>query len=454
MRHLRLITRTASVPTVWRVPFHLTVVAESDSYLKWAAGLVGQLPAGTRRDVLLSYSPVRPSASQQAAALAGTSFAGRELTSVSPGQFVERVSQQRPDAVLLACTGPTAHAYQEALSRAAHRPVVVAGIPGIALPARRRAWGYRGAVDLLVVHSRREVREYELVRCLTGRSGRIGLATLPFLPALVSPDETPGSSETPGASGAGRVPQGGVGHGRAAVPGAHLRPGAVVFATQAKVPRLPEDRVAILRALDDLAGHRPDLDIVIKTRGEPGETHTHYESHHYAHVLRSLKETGRLIHPDRLVLTNGPMAEHLDRATALVTVSSTAALEAIGRGLPVLLVDDFGVGDQMINEVFVGSGCLAGLDAVAKGAFRHADPEWLDDNYFHPAHENTWVEELFALRERAAARRLPPLASGLDPTRSPRRRRRDRLRLTRLGSVVARRRRQLRHLAGRARSAI
>jgi hypothetical protein len=139
------------------VSHHVVAVAESDSYLKWAVSLLAQLPTPARVDIVIARSPVRPSATQRIAALAGTAFADHDPEVLSPTQLARRVERDRPNAVLLACTGPSAHAYQEALGRASHRPVLIAGIPGIALPARRRAWGYRGAVDLFVVHSHREV---------------------------------------------------------------------------------------------------------------------------------------------------------------------------------------------------------------------------------------------------------------------------------------------------------
>jgi hypothetical protein len=170
------------------VSHHVIAVAESDSYLKWAVSLLAQLPAPTRVEIVVACSPVRPSPSQRLAALSGTAFADHDPEVLSPTQLAKRVDRDKPNAVLLACTGPSAHAYQEALSRCLHRPVLLAGIPGIGLPARRRAWGYRGAIDLFVVHSHREVEEYERVRELTEKTGRVGLATIPFLfPAGIAP---------------------------------------------------------------------------------------------------------------------------------------------------------------------------------------------------------------------------------------------------------------------------
>ncbi len=408
------------------MPHRVLAVAESDSYLKWSVSLLAQLPAETQVQVVVARSPVRPSAAQQAAALAGTTQAGRSLDVVSPAQLKHRIERDRPDAVLLACTGPTVHCYQEVLSRAAHRPVLMAGIPGIALPARRRAWGFRGAIDLMIVHSHREVEEYERVRVATGKRATIGLATIPFL----APDARRMAEVT-----------GGVPIIEPSVE-ARLR-NRVLFATQGKVPVRRSEREQILLALAELARSRPDLRVVVKTRGVVGEFHTHYEQFHYEVLWRDLVRSRRVASSALIQFEAGSMAEQLRTAAALITVSSTAVLEAMALDIPVLLLDDFGVNPQMINEVFAGSGCQRGLDALIAADFRHPDVQWSTQNYFHPVAENTWMELLDDLVEQAQAGKLPALTDGLDPGRSDRRRRRDRMRLTWAGSELSRARQRL-----------
>ena len=409
------------------MPHHVLAVAESDSYLKWAVSLLAQLGPSARVEIVVARSPIRPSAAQQAGALAGTAFAGRQLSVVSPAQLRRRVERTRPDAVLLACTGPTAHAYQEVLSSARHRPVMMAGIPGIALPARRKAWAFRGAIDLMVVHSHREVEEYDRVRVLTGKSARIGLATIPFL----APDAQLAASAT-----------GGVPVIEPAAPAAVRN--RVLFATQGKVPVLRNERERILLALAELAGNRPDLRVVVKTRGVPGEFHTHYEHFHYEVLWRELVAGGQVADGGLLEFAAGSMAEQLRTAAALVTVSSTAVLEAMALDIPVLLIDDFGISEEMINEVFVASGCQRSLAALVAGDFRHPEEWWSRENYFHPVAENTWADLLGELVKAAAAGQLPAIATGLDPDRSAQRRRLDRVRLSWAGSELSRMRQRIR----------
>ena len=182
-----------------------------------------------------------------------------------------------------------------------------------------------------------------------------------------------------------------------------------MFAAQAKVPSLREDRVRLLGWLADAARRRPQRRVVVKVRARAGEAQTHAESYDFADLLADPSvraELGGTL-PPNLVVEDGPMADHLARASALVTVSSTAVLEAVAEGVPSLVVDEFGVEPKLINTVFVGSGLFGGADDLVSGTVRHPAPEWLDDNYFHGADVDDWLERLDGLVSRRREAPLP-----------------------------------------------
>jgi len=80
----------------------------------------------------------------------------------------------------------------------------------------------------------------------------------------------------------------------------------------------------------------------------------------------------------------------------------------------VLAIDDFGVGAELINTVFEGSGLFGNCADLVAGRFKKADPAWLYDNYFHGRMGDDWVEqatELLALRD-ATGFPLKPLTRG------------------------------------------
>jgi hypothetical protein len=177
----------------------------------------------------------------------------------------------------------------------------------------------------------------------------------------------------------------------------------MVFATQAKVPAERADRLRVASMLVRAAEADPTRRVVVKLRAAAGEHQTHVEQDGYPELLASL---GPL--PPNLVTSTASMREALATAEGLVTVSSTAAIEAIASGIPVIALDTFGVSAQLINETLADADLLAGEEDVIARRFRHPDPEWLDDNYFHAPHADDWTDHVEDLLGRRAAGRLTP----------------------------------------------
>ncbi|GGI48068.1 hypothetical protein BCL57_002868 [Agromyces flavus] len=355
----------------------LLVVADADSYVKWGAALASTLgPEWTARLVVIA-SPVQPSARQLRHALAGTRFEPAEVLTIpleprgGAGGLDDELDGFDPHAVLLALRGPFVRVVAPRLNRRPNRPAILSGFPGLTIPAVPKAVVYREQTDLIVLHSRREVRDFRANADDLGVDPMFGLATLPFL--------------------AGEA-------------GDRAAATDIVFAAQAKVPAERDDRLELLAALAELARRRAPHRVVVKVRARRGEAQTHAEEHDYADLLAELHDA-----PANLVVEDGPMADQLDRAAALVTVSSTAALEAVARDLPALLVDDFGVSPAMINTVFEGAGLFGSTTDLVAGRFRHADPGWLADNYFHEPDADDWAGRLEALVSAREIVPLPPL---------------------------------------------
>ncbi|GAA1838027.1 DUF6716 putative glycosyltransferase [Agromyces salentinus] len=348
----------------------LLVIADSDSYVKWGAALASKLPPRWHVELVVLASPVQPSPTQLAHALAGTRFSPRRTRVLHLDDLDGLLDVLDPHAVLLSLRGPFVRVVAPRIERRRDRPVLVSGFPGLTIPAVPKAVIYREQTDLIVLHSRREVREFRANAAELGLGMTFALATLPFLASA----DAAGPAASSGSD--------------------------IVFATQAKVPAERSDRVHLLAALAELARRQPDRRVVVKVRARRGEAQTHAETFDYADLMAEVDP------PDNLVIEDGPMAEKLARAGALVTVSSTAALEAIALGLPTLLVDDYGVSPAMINTVFEGSGLLGSTRELVEGRFGAADAAWLADNYFHPAQADDWVRRLESLAE---AREIVPL---------------------------------------------
>ncbi|MBO9625333.1 MAG: hypothetical protein J7484_03045 [Microbacterium sp.] len=419
----------------------VVAIADADSFVKWSASLLGSVP-GIRPHLLLVRTPLTASAAQERTALAGTGLDPAAVSRIVFGETGPWLEAQRPDVVLLAGRGPFVRLMGRVVDSLTHRPVTVAGLPGMAIPAQRGALDYRRYADLLVVHSHREERAFAELGARIGAQVPTALATLPFARArerMLSPE--------PVRIGGGRGPKAPLGweetrapggdpvraevlvHSTAAsstassADGASSNEGAasslpvrrcpatdLVFAAQALVPMAREERAEIASTLVRAAHADPDRRVVVKLRSRPGEAETHRERDSYSELLDGRR-------PENLVFSYESMASALRTAAGLVTVSSTAAIEAVAQGVPVIALDSFGVSKSLLNTVFIGSGLLGGRSEVVAGRFRHPHPGWLRDNYFHPESESTWwerVEALVALRRAGAlpARRVPAARGG------------------------------------------
>lgn len=340
-------------------------ISDSDSYLKWAVALADGAPAHWAVRHLVVGNVIAPSAAQVAAVLAD--HPGRPIGRTPAARLARTVRSLAPDVVLVACTGPALAAVLDLLewggALGTDRPVLVTGLPGISYPANELAVRHRVGSDLMILHSHRERAAYAAVaERLAGPA--IALASLPFL-ARARP-VAPGGDE-------------------------------VVFAAQSLVPAGAAERRAILAALADLP---PRLVPVVKVRALPGERQAHNERLPYAELWSGMAQ------PREIEFRAGSMAAALERAAGFVTVSSTAALEALAAGVPTLVLDEWGVSGELINEVFTGSGLLGGLDRLRAAQFAAPEAAWLRANYFHAAGDNDWIERVAALAEARRAGRL------------------------------------------------
>jgi hypothetical protein len=349
-------------------PLRVLGVADSDSYIKWAAALLDRMPAEWTRDLVVLATPAQPTERQLEAVLAGTD---RRAPRLEIDELEHRIRSERPDVVVLALRGPVVRFLARAVDRVTRderRPVIVTGMPGISIPATYLALYYRAQTDLLLLHSAQEIRAFQQLAADNGLDQRFALANLAFLPA----------------------------------PRSAARGDDVVFAAQAKVPAELEDRVLLLERLADVARRRPDRRVVLKLRGLAGEPQTHAERYPFDTLLAGLADA-----PPNLVVSTAPMSDALARASVLATVSSTAAIEAIAMRVPVVLLDDFGVCDALINSVFVGSGLFAPSSSLVGNAFPQPDARWVAENYLHDTADADWVDAIQELAERHAGARVP-----------------------------------------------
>ncbi|GAA1924341.1 hypothetical protein GCM10009775_15830 [Microbacterium aoyamense] len=342
-------------------------VADTDSYVKWGAALLGSASADWDVELLVLDTPSVVSDAQLHSALAGSGMDAAAARRVTFDELEFALTSRPPDAVLVAARGPLARVVARTVAERAPFAVIVTGLPGISIPATRKALLYRAQCDVFVVHSHREVREFDALAERIGLPQSFALASLPF-------------------AGRDRAAHG----------------DDLVFAAQALVPAERSDRLRIAAMLLAAARAHPDRRVVVKLRAERGEHQTHAEADPYPELLERFAPL-----PSNLVISTAPMRAALDSAEGLVTVSSTAAIEAVARGIPVIALDSFGIAPELINVVFEGSGLFGDeVDAAAR-RFRHPDPSWIHDNYLHDPADDDWTAAVAELVERRREGLLP-----------------------------------------------
>ncbi|GHF48418.1 hypothetical protein GCM10010218_32380 [Streptomyces mashuensis] len=322
------------------------MLADSDTRWKWGATCARRLAPGARVDGFLLRGRATPTARQ----LAEAGVRAEALREVTGPGFAAAAGRDRYDVVVLACVGggvqAMLHALAHAWAGAPLRPVVVTGYVGVVYEKLADGLLLRHGADVLLANSPHDVERFRAVLEGAGAdAGGVTPCALPFLD--------------------------GDGYGGAPPP-AEGRPYTVVFATQPSVPAGREERLYLLERAAAHARRHPGRQVVVKLRSRPGEHTTHIEELPYQKLAARIP--GGL--PANCRLAYGNMGELLDRTDLLVTVSSTAALEALHRGIPTAVLTDLGIREALGNHHFLGSGCLASWDQLDAGHRPQPDPGW------------------------------------------------------------------------------
>ncbi|GAA0488193.1 hypothetical protein GCM10010361_61420 [Streptomyces olivaceiscleroticus] len=372
-------SRTPSTPRV-------AVLADSDTRWKWGALTAHRLQPGCRLDGFLLRGRATPTV-RQLDEVGARADALREIRGVD---FVRSVDRTAYDVVLLSCVGGAVQAMLHGLARAwegsGRRPVVVTGYVGVVYEKLADGLLLRHGADVVLANSRHDADRFRAVyRGVHADDRSVVECALPFL--------------------------GGAPHDRTD----EVR--TVVFAVQPSVPDNRNDRAYLLRRAVEHARRHPGREVLIKLRSKPGEHTTHIEELPYQKL--AAKVPGGL--PANCRLVYGNMGEVLDRTDLMVTVSSTAALESLHRGVPTAVLTDLGIREALGNHHFLGSGCLASWDELDAGYLPEPDPEWVAAQGVcaEGPYEKAFDTARARVTELLDADTLPPLAPYYTPRTAP-----------------------------------
>ncbi|WP_306328002.1 DUF6716 putative glycosyltransferase [Streptomyces venezuelae] len=332
------------MPASTREAVRVAVLADSDTRWKWGALTARRITTATAEP---TGFVLRGRATPTARQLAETGVSTVTPREVTGAEFLRAVRDAEArgegyDVVVLALVGGTVRAVLQGLAdlRLERRPVIVTGYVGVVYEKLTDGLLLRHGADVVLANSRHDAERFRAVYEGVGAGAdSVVEAALPFL------------GGAPYAPEAGRD--------------------TLVFAAQPSVPVTRADRAYVLRRLIGHARLHPGRQVLLKLRSKPGEHTTHLEEYPFQKLVRELDP------PANFQLVYGHMGEVLDRTDLLVTVSSTAALEALHRRVPTAILTDLGVREVLGNHHFVGSGLLASFDQLDKGLTPAPDETWL-----------------------------------------------------------------------------
>ncbi|MFH9400198.1 DUF6716 putative glycosyltransferase [Streptomyces sp. NPDC017638] len=365
----------------------VAVLADSDTRWKWGA-LTARRITPAAAEVRLDGYLLRGRATPTARQLAEVGVPADSLREVTGVEFLREMGESAPDVLVLALVGGGVQAMLHGLRAAwgsGQRPVVVTGYVGVVYEKLADGLLLRHGADLVLANSAHDADRFRAVYEGVGAdASAVTEVALPFL-------------------------------GGAPYTGGH-DPYTVVFAAQPSVPDNRRDRAYLLDRLVEHARRHPEREVLLKLRSKPGEHTTHIEELPYQKLVQ-----GKDL-PANFRLVYGHMGEVLDRTDLLVTVSSTAALEALHRRIPTAVLTDLGVREALGNHHFTGSGCLASWEQLDAGHRPVPDEEWVARQGV--AADGSYATAFDAARERIARLLdrpggLPPLTPYYTPETAP-----------------------------------
>lgn len=267
---------------------------------------------------------------------------------------------------------------QENFSSSHLRPVLVSAYPGIILRDPVKGLMARAPADVLCLNSDENLAVYQhSVRALGGDASN-GIVTGP--PALWNIVQRPPVID-----------------------------GAIVFFDQPNIPRSRNERAYVVDQLLGLAGRFPGTEIVVKPRIRPG-ARTFHDCPHPISTLLTERARGHL--PVNLKIVYEPVQTLLQKTSVALTISSTAALEAMKSGVATRILVDLGLSEPLGTVFFAESGCLAQFRSIHPRLAPSVNDAWLRAAC-GPDHGGerflTTVRQVLAQRESLAAWPFRPL---------------------------------------------
>ena len=258
------------------------------------------------------------------------------------------------------------------------RPVLVSAYPGLLFRFALEGMLDRSGADLLCLNSDQDFAQYRLGREALGLSSDNAVVTgLPLLWNARSEQPLPDKP-------------------------------SIVFFEQPSIPVHPLQRRYICKQLKELAEAWPNHPVIFKPRTSSIESTLHRRHGEMAGVIERMSDT-----VPNLQLSFKPATRLLRQCGCAITVSSTAALEAMAMGVSTRIVGDLGVTETLGNHFFAESGAVADFAAICRDPFTPVHKvDWLQRHGHQPQGQEIFLS---ALLKQLHGNRPPLPTDGLGP---------------------------------------
>lgn len=177
----------------------------------------------------------------------------------------------------------------------------------------------------------------------------------------------------------------------------------ICFAAQTDIPSSREDRAYVAQRLVQYARRHPSRTVILKPKHRPGEKSAHPQRHPYETLVREACQ-GEM--PNNLVLSYDPMIDVIEASDLVLSVSSTAIVEAMLSGKRCAVIADFGITEPFGTSYFLNSGIYATFDEIESDEIPVHNPEWLEEQIDAPSVSSV-VNSLSDLVDQAKEGLLP-----------------------------------------------
>ncbi|MBF0644771.1 hypothetical protein HTZ97_05450 [Desulfuromonas acetoxidans] len=162
-------------------------------------------------------------------------------------------------------------------------------------------------------------------------------------------------------------------------PSPHDNKKNVLFAGQPTVPETLSERASLVYSLFKYCEKYPERTVYFKPRHRLNQDSVHKTVFHYQKIVECLSRKHEI--PQNFMLTYDPIVDLLDMVDLCLTVSSTAAFEAVNKGVHVGFLMDFGIREDYGTNYFAASGCAMTFTDLLDDRMVEPDRSWWDNHF-------------------------------------------------------------------------